>query len=199
MPLEFAPYGSLFVVFRGAIPPKAAGAAPQNFPSFSTVEELSGPWTVAFDPKWGGPASVEFPELVSWTTRPEEGIKYYSGAAIYRKQFDLPREIKQPGRRIALDLGRVKYVARVRLNGKDLGVVWTAPWRVEITGAVKPAGNDLEIKVVNLWPNRIIGDAALPPDKRYTKTNIVYKKDDPLFESGLLGPVTLESIEESGK
>ncbi len=199
LPLDFAPYGSVFVIFRGAIPPNAAGAASRNFPAYSSVQELTGPWTVAFDPKWGGPASVEFPELVSWTTRPEEGIKYYSGTAAYRKHFDLPPGINGAGKRIALDLGSVKYVARVRLNGKDLGVVWTAPWRVEITEAVKRAGNELEIKVVNLWPNRIIGDASLPPAERYAKTNIVYKKGDPLLDSGLLGPVTIESIEEKGR
>ncbi|MBZ5562625.1 MAG: discoidin domain-containing protein [Acidobacteriia bacterium] len=198
LPLQFAPYGSLFVIFRGTIPPNAAGSASRNFPTYTNAEELTGPWTVAFDPKWGGPASVEFPELVSWTTRPEEGIKHYSGTATYRRRFDLPLGINKAGNRIALDLGKVDYVARVRLNGKDLGVVWTAPWRIEITEAVKPIGNDLEIKVVNLWPNRIIGDAALPPDKRYTKTNIVYKKDDPLLESGLLGPVRIETIDDSG-
>jgi hypothetical protein len=100
--------------------------------------------------------------------------------------------LRQPGRRLHLDLGKVKNVAQVRLNGKDLGVVWTAPWQVEITDAVKPAGNLLEIDVVNLWPNRLIGDAALPPEKRLTTTNVTaYTKDSPLLPSGLLGPVTL--------
>jgi hypothetical protein len=89
----------------------------------------------------------------------------------------------------------VKYVAQVRLNGKDLGALWTKPFRVEITNAVKPSGNLLEIDVVNLWPNRLIGDAALPPERRFTRTNISYKKDDPLLESGLLGPVRLQIIE----
>jgi len=94
--------------------------------------------------------------------------------------------------RIYLDLGRVKNLATVRLNGKDLGVVWTAPWRVEITDAAKPTGNRLEIDVVNLWPNRLIGDAALPPERRLTKTNVTtYKKDSPLLPSGLLGPVSV--------
>jgi hypothetical protein len=98
-----------------------------------------------------------------------------------------------------LDLGDVKDLAQVRLNGRHLGVLWTRPFRVEITSAVKPTGNVLEIDVVNLWPNRIIGDAALPPGKRFTKTNIKFKKDEPLLESGLLGPVTLEAIEEDAK
>ena len=85
-------------------------------------------------------------------------------------------------------------MAQVRLNGKDLGVVWTAPWQVEITDAVKPAGNRLEIDVVNLWPNRLIGDSALPPEKRLTKTNVPkFKKDSPLLPSGLLGPIILQT------
>ncbi|MCH8167098.1 MAG: hypothetical protein IIC03_04115 [Proteobacteria bacterium] len=86
-----------------------------------------------------------------------------------------------------LNLGKVKNLAEVHLNGADLGVVWTAPWQVDITSAVKPTGNELEIDVVNLWPNRLIGDAALPPEKRLTVTNVTkFKKDSPLLESGLL-------------
>ena len=150
---------------------------------------------MSFDPKWGGPERAEFPELISWTQRPEQGIKYYSGKATYRKTFELPQGLRGARTRMALDLGEVKNLAQVRLNGKYLGVLWTKPFRVEITAAVKPAANVLEVDVVNLWPNRIIGDAALPPERRLTRTNINYKKDDPLLESGLLGPVTLQVIE----
>ncbi|HZO99607.1 MAG TPA: glycosyl hydrolase [Terriglobia bacterium] len=199
LPLEFAPYGSMFVVFRKPIDRDARGAATRNFPTYSTPQELPGPWSVSFDPKWGGPKQVEFTKLMSWTERPEEGIKYYSGTATYRKSFDLPPALQNSRARIALDLGDVKDLAQVRLNGRHLGVLWTRPFRVEITSAVKPTGNVLEIDVVNLWPNRIIGDAALPPGKRFTKTNIKFKKDEPLLESGLLGPVTLEAIEEDAK
>jgi hypothetical protein len=195
LPLEFAPYGSLFVIFRQPITRDVNGTAIRNSPVYSNSQELSGPWTVSFDPKWGGPEEAEFVQLVGWTKRPEEGIKYYSGTATYRKSFDLPAALRGSRRRIALDLGEVKYVAQVRLNGMDLGALWTKPFRVEITNAVKPSGNLLEIDVVNLWPNRIIGDAALPPERRFTRTNISYKKDDPLLESGLLGPVRLQIIE----
>jgi hypothetical protein len=198
LPLEFAPYGSFFVIFRQPMAQDAHGTATRNFPVYKNDQELSGPWTVSFDPKWGGPAKAEFAELVSWTRRTEEGVRYYSGTATYRKSFDLPAPLLNRQRRIALDLGEVKHVAQVRLNGKDLGVVWTKPFRVEITGAVKPSGNQLEIDVVNLWPNRIIGDAALPPERRFTRTNITFKKDDPLLESGLLGPVRLQVIETVG-
>ena len=195
VPLEFAPFGSWFVVFRQPIGKDVNGTAGSNFPVYANAQELSGPWTVSFDEKWGGPAQAAFTQLVSWTERPEEGIKYYSGTATYRKSFDLGKALQGTQKRISLDLGDVRYVAQVKLNGKDLGAVWTKPFRVEITGAVKPTGNVLEVEVVNLWVNRILGDAGLPPEKRYAHTNITYKKDEPLVESGLLGPVRLLSID----
>jgi hypothetical protein len=199
LPLEFAPYGSLFVVFRQTISTDTQGQASRNFPVYSTGGNIQGAWSVHFDPQWGGPAKVDFQNLLSWTARPEDGIKFYSGTATYRKSFDLPPGLSGSHARVALDLGDVKYVAQVRLNGIDLGPLWTKPFRVEITKALKPAGNVLEIDVANLWPNRIIGDSRLPPERRYTHTNIVYTEDTPLWESGLLGPVRLESIEDKGK
>ncbi len=194
VPMAFAPRQSWFFVFRRAV---ETGKSPQpNCLVFGTPVELTGPWTVHFDPSWGGPASIVFEKLDDWTKRSEAGIKYYSGKATYRKTFDLGESLRRPGKRLYLDLGKVKNVAEVRLNGKDLGVVWTAPWHVEITGAVQPAGNKLEIDIVNLWPNRLIGDAALPPQQRLTVTNVKkFHKDFPLYESGLLGPVTLKGAE----
>jgi hypothetical protein len=194
VPMRFAPRQSWFFVFRK--PRDGAQGARCNWLSFGAPAMLTGPWTVHFDQKWAGPESVVFENLGDWTKRSEAGIKYYSGKATYKKTFDLPDPLRPPGRRLCLDLGKVKNVAEVRLNGKDLGVVWTAPWHVEITTAVKPTGNALEIDVVNLWPNRLIGDAALPPEKRLTVTNVKkFHKDFPLYESGLLGPVTLKAAE----
>jgi hypothetical protein len=191
LPLEFAARGSLFVVFRKPIKP-TKGTSTANFAKLTRIAELTGPWTVKFDPKWGGPESVVFEKLVDWTQREEPGIKFYSGKATYHKTFDLPKTAQGIKNRLYLDLKRVRNVAQVRLNGKDLGVVWTSPWRVDITQAVKPTGNQLEIDVVNLWPNRLIGDAALPPEKRLTKTNVTkFKKNTPLLPSGLLGPVSV--------
>jgi len=193
LPLEFAPYGSLFVAFRKAAK-SSKGPGRSNFEELKQVVRINGPWTVKFDPKWGGPESVEFQKLEDWTKRAEKGIKYYSGKATYLRIFDLPKASRNPAKRLYLDVGRVRNVAQVRLNGKDLGVIWTAPWLVEITQAVKPTGNALEIDVVNLWPNRLIGDANLPKDKRLTATNVKkFKANSPLLESGLLGPVTLQS------
>jgi len=189
LPLELAPNGSVFVVFRESAGEAEQGTSVSNFPRVTPVAELTGPWKVSFDPKWGGPAEAQFDQLVSWTNRPEEGIRYYSGTATYRQTFDLPEALRAGS--VLLDLGEVKMVAQVRLNGKDLGPLWTRPFRVDITGAVKATGNRLEVDVVNLWPNRLIGDAALAPEQRFGKTNITYPKDARLLESGLLGAVTL--------
>jgi hypothetical protein len=153
------------------------------------VQELTGAWTVHFDTKWGGPASVEFATLEDWTKRPEENIKYYSGKATYVKQFDFAD--LDSNRPYYLQTGVVKHIAEITLNGKKTGILWTAPWRVEISGLLKPTGNVLEIVVVNCWPNRLIGDAELPEEKRLTRTNIKFKKDAPLMSSGLLGPVVI--------
>jgi hypothetical protein len=192
LPLQFAPFGSMFVIFRNpsAVPATVAGRG--NFPTFSAPHEITGAWTVQFDPKWGGPASAVFDELVSWTQRPEAGIKYFSGTAIYRKTFDLPEALRGASQHLTLDLGDVKNLAEVRLNGKNLGIFWALPFRVDVTDAIKPTGNSLEMEVVNFWPNRIIGDQSLPPEKRLTRTNIrKLTKNTLLMESGLLGPVSV--------
>ena len=189
IPLEFAPYGSLFIVF-----PRQSTAKPgqekTNFARLIPVATLEGGWDVGFDPAWGGPAQVRFESLVDWTARPEAGIRHYSGIATYRKNFDLPAGT---GPSVFLDLGKVNVMARVRVNGQDCGVAWTAPWQVDISKAVKPAGNTLEIDVVNLWINRLVGDSSQPADKRLTWTTYNhYRPNSPLLPSGLLGPVILK-------
>ena len=193
VPLDLAPYGSLFVVFRKVVSPGRAGVEGRNFPQPERLTELRGTWNVRFDPKWGGPESVLFERLVDWKDRPEEGDpNIIAGTATYLKSFDLDPGLAGGKRRLFLDLGAVRELARVRLNGRDLGVVWTPPWRVEITHAAKPSGNALEVEVVNLWPNRLIGDAALPIEQRRTQTNVAFTGDQPLLPSGLLGPVTVQ-------
>ncbi|HEX4119745.1 MAG TPA: glycosyl hydrolase [Verrucomicrobiae bacterium] len=190
LPLHFNPCGSIFVIFRQ---PAAAhpSTTPRNWPELEQISELTGPWKVQFDPHWGGPASATFDNLESWTRRRESGIKYYSGTAIYRKTFTLPSLASQ---KIFLDLGDVRELAEIKVNGKSCGIVWTPPFRADITAAVRPGENSLEIEVVNFWPNRIIGDHFLPFDKRFTRTNVrQLRKSTPLMESGLLGPVRLFS------
>lgn len=239
--MHFAPCGSWFVVFRGRSQKsedRSQNKEERNFPELKVVQEIPGPWEVTFDSKWiypkvgtprrgvhGRPGGSSLPgenlefrdftfeKLISWTERPEDGIKYYSGTAVYRKVFNLaklpiddcrmPNEEKSPDKseignlksKICIDLGSVRELAEVRLNGKPVGIVWAPPFRVDVTDAIKSGPNVLEVDVVNFWPNRIIGDASLPPEKRMTKTNVrKLTKDTPLMSSGLLGPVNI--IEE---
>jgi hypothetical protein len=209
IPLEFFPHGSCFVVFSDANTKDSAGS---NFVEVRERQRLEGPWTVAFDPAWGGPAEIAFDQLVDWTSRPESDIRHYSGKATYRKEFQWTADASKPdGAPLFLDLGEAKHLARVRLNGQDLGVLWTSPWHVDISRHVKPGANQLEIDIVNLWPNRMIGDLKLPSDAiekgkwpdwiktgqrpktgRFTwSTYMPFKADTPLIPSGLMGPVTL--------
>ena len=188
--LKFAPYQSAFIVFRTTesatpLPPRPEG-------QLRPLTDLAGPWEVSFDPRWGGPERIVFEKLVDWTQRPEEGIRHYSGKAVYRKRFDLSAEVlKHAKGDFRLALGTVHDMASVKLNGRDLSVVWCDPWEVELPPeALREHGNELEITVANRWPNRIIGDLALPPEKRRTKTTYnPFHKKSPLLPSGLIGPV----------
>ncbi|MBX7255961.1 MAG: hypothetical protein K1Y02_06335 [Candidatus Hydrogenedentes bacterium] len=190
VPLELAPYASTFVVFRRNIPSAQNGTQDTNITHVQLSQTITGPWSVDFDPAWGGPQGLEFRDLIDWTQHPDPGIRFYSGKAVYRAHFDCA-EKPRSGKRVYLDLGDVKYIAEVKLNRKNLGIVWTAPWRVDVTDAIKTKGNLLEITVVNLWPNRIIGDASLPQAEQRTVTNVRFPSDRPLQQSGLLGPVVL--------
>jgi hypothetical protein len=191
VPIELGPCGSLFVVFREPAAKHPARAA-SNGRELKALAELAGPWTVSFDPKWGGPESAQFDALVDWTKRTEPGIKYYSGTAIYRKTFELSKAAK--GQSLWLELGNLHELAEVKVNGKSCGVVWSPPFRVDLTGAVRRGHNQLEVAVVNFWPNRIIGDQFLPEGERFTRTNIRrLTRETSLMPSGLLGPVRLLS------
>ncbi len=173
MALELDETQSLFVIFRHAV--ASSGHADRmmaDFPKFDTLKELEGPWQVGFDSQWGGPASTEFDALQDWTEHPDPGIKYYSGTATYKKDFQLASA--PMGSRVYLDLGEVKHIAEVRVNGKDLGVVWTSPWRVDATEALKPGKNTVEIEVTNVWANRLIGDEQFPQDALWEASDPVY-------------------------
>jgi len=211
IPMEFDAFQSFFVIFggKGQVP---ASTDAKNFPELKPMQEISGAWDVAFDPKWGGPEKITFDALQDWSKRPESGIKYYSGIATYRKTFQVSG-LPSPVSKTYLSLGTVCDMVRVKLNGKDLGVVWCAPWRVEVTGAIKAGDNQLEIEVANRWPNRMIGDkqpadanareVQAPPGflggkkiktGRYTfSTHNPYNAKMQLLPSGLLGPVTIST------
>ena len=241
IPLRFESEQAYFVVVRKVGPDRRAvraltesggsgsPALPKNFPELKSVHAITGPWAVAFDSKWfydqksgvrGQESEAEkekviFDKLEDWAKRPEEGIKYYSGTAVYRKIFDFPvisnsksqisektniatclqseiGDLKLPQAPcLWLSLGEVRDMARVRLNGKDLGVVWCAPWRVDITDAVKIGENELEIDVVNTWANRLLGDAGCAAGQRPTYVTAETLKGVSLKPAGLLGPVTI--------
>ena len=158
-----------------------------------SVQTIDGNWQVAFDPKWGGPSNITFDSLISWPDYPLDSVKYYSGTATYTKDFKVASNFLTPDKyQLMLDLGTLYNLAEVYVNGQKLGVLWKKPFRIDISKAVKAGENHLEIKVVNLWPNRIIGDQFLPEDQRFTKTNVAkFTQDYPLRPSGLLGPVKI--------
>ncbi len=213
IPLQFEAHEAYAIVFSNRAQKKAIKGK-KNFYPKKQVQTIDGSWEVAFDPSWGGPEKVIFDELEDWIDRSEEGIQYYSGTATYYKSFDCAKA--GSGEKLFLNLGKVNVMARVKLNGKDLGIIWTTPMEVEITDIVKEKNNDLEIEVVNLWSNRLIGDEAFEddgikhgqwpdwvvnkeqrPSKRFTFSSWShYTKDSPLQSSGLLGPVTIK-VQES--
>jgi len=194
IPLQFEPFESYFVVFPSRT--RNAMAAPnsngKNFEEFAELMTLHNTWAIFFDSSMAAPAQVQFDKLEDWTQRPEPGIRYYSGIATYRTTFDLAQsDLPGTSSAVYLDPGQVQVMARVRVNGVDCGVAWTAPWRVDISRALKAGSNTLEIDVANLWPNRMIGDAASQGRKFAQTTYRPYKATDPLLPSGLLGPVRL--------
>ncbi|HBB92774.1 MAG TPA: hypothetical protein DC042_13940 [Bacteroidales bacterium] len=159
--------------------------------------EVNGAWKVNFNPDWGAPAEMNFPELISWSDHENQGIKYYSGGGFYTKTIDVPAEWLITGRRVHIDLGDVREVAEVFVNGKSAGIVWKPPFRADISDLVKTGDNELKIEVMNLWCNRLAGDNELPEDERFTKTNIKthgYRTEPNYWvvqSAGLLGPVRL--------
>lgn len=199
VPLTLEPFGATFVVFNRPIGKETQGDAARNYPDYETVQTIDGSWTVHFDPERGGPGSVTLPELIDWTTHQDKGIKFYSGPATYNKSFTCKKE---KGASYFLQLENVKDVgiATVRINGKDKGIVWTKPFRVEITEELQDGENSMEIEVVNSWYNRVAGDEMSSGTKKYTQTNVVLGHDFagrplqeiPLEPSGLLGPVTIK-------
>ena len=184
-----------------------------------TPQQIGGSWNLSFPPNWGAPPSVTLDKLISWTDDTNDGVRYFSGTATYEKEVDIPADRLASGRELWLDLGDVKDFAEVSLNGRDFGVLWKPPFCVNITDAARPGTNKLVVKVTNLWPNRLIGDEHLPPDcewngkqlkawpqwvldgkpsptGRFTFTTWHHwTKDSPLLESGLLGPVMLQTVE----
>jgi hypothetical protein len=180
----------------------------------ASAMEVTGPWTVSFQTSRGAPEKIMLAQLGSWTDQTNSGVKYFSGEAVYRKTVTLSPELAANRKPLFLDLGRVEVMAEVTLNGHKFGTLWCAPFRVDISSAAKPGENLLEIKVVNLWPNRMIGDEQLPrenspkggwpqwlwegkpkpPGRMTWASHLPFNKNSALLTSGLLGPVTLSAL-----
>jgi hypothetical protein len=192
VPLRLGPYDAVFVVFRK---PAAAPSRTLAQPAETRLAAVEGAWDVAFQPNRGAPAKISLEKLSSWSDSADAGVKYFSGTAAYTKTLEAPAAWFKPGARLWIDLGGVKNLAEVAVNGKPLGIVWKAPFRVDATGALKAGRNTVEIKVTNLWVNRLIGDEQPGVAKKYTyTTQKFYQADSPLLPSGLLGPVEILSV-----
>ena len=154
---------------------------------------LPQPWKLAFPKGMGAPGSLLLEGLVSWTDSPDPGVKYFSGTASYSNSFVVPEEHPQKGYSFVLDLGKLKEVAEVFINGKSAGILWKEPFRVDITRFVKPGDNTLDVAVTNLWNNRIVGDLQPGNGTAYARTNMKtrFSARTPLISSGLLGPVKI--------
>jgi hypothetical protein len=188
VPLHLEPWGTVFVVFRKATSETAHTEAKVTE---SKVADVEGPWKVSFQPDRGAPPSITLDKLIAWNDSTDAGVKYFSGVGTYTKTVQAPADWFKKGSRVWIDLGDVKNLAEVTVNGKSLGIVWHTPYRVDATSALKPGANEVSIKVINAWVNRLIGDQQ-PGATKYTMADVKpYKADSPLLPSGLLGPVTV--------
>jgi hypothetical protein len=196
VPLHLAEREAVFVVFR-----RPAANTTRALPRIAstTLATVNGPWELSFPPNFGAPPKIQATKLESWTVNSDQGVKYFSGTATYTKTVQAPQGWFHPGTKVMLDLGMVKDLAEVSINGKALGILWKAPYQVDATGILKAGANRLEIKVTNEWTNRQIGDRLAPPEKR-----VLAPAGGPggggrggnqtPLESGLIGPVTVVSV-----
>ncbi|MDR1860082.1 MAG: glycoside hydrolase family 2, partial [Bacteroidales bacterium] len=195
VPLYFAPTGSAFIIFRKQGTPTAQ-TLDDNFPELKVVEELAMPWTVKFESDMihRGPSKpVIFESLQDWSKSEDPQIRYYSGTAVYTTKFPFNGG---KYRQLYLDFGSVTAMAKVKVNGKYVGGLWTPPYRVDVTNLLKSGNNTVEVEVVNTWRNRIIGDLQLPESERIVKARYGgWTAELALQEAGLLGPVKILGVE----
>jgi hypothetical protein len=192
VPLKLEPWGTIFVVFRKATTLTSRTLPAETETEIATVE---GPWTVNFQAGRGAPESVTLDALTSWSENADAGVKYFSGHGTYSKTIEAKAEWFKKGASVWIDLGDVKNLAEVTVNGKTLGVVWHTPYRVDATAALKPGSNEVQITVTNAWVNRLIGDQQPGVTAPITFADVKpYKANSPLLPSGLLGPVRVVSV-----
>ena len=187
--LTLEPLESVFVVFA-----KPAGRSPRATAT-ETVRELACDWTLSFesDPLHRGPAKpLAMSALADLTRNADPAVKYYSGTVTYRTKFNAAKPAK--GERVTLSFGSVREIARVKVNGRDVGGLWTAPYEVNVSDALKDGANELEVEVCTSWVNRLVGDASMPATKRPTWISTGgYRPNSPLRPAGLVGPVNLRT------
>ncbi len=195
VPLNLDPRESIFVIFRRTT------ASPARTPpttTATTLATLEGPWDVAFPPNLGAPEKIRLTRLESWTENSDDGVKYFSGTAGYSKTIKVPQDWLNPDNRIVLDLGTVKNIAQVSINGTAAATLWKTPYRVDVTSFLKAGTNRLDINITNQWTNRMLGDRELDPEKRLLaplpKWALSFGPPQALSEAGLLGPVTFVSL-----
>jgi hypothetical protein len=190
VPLKLEPWGTVFVVFRKATSETSRTVSARNETLLVSVD---GPWKVSFQPDRGAPSSISMDRLSSWSDNPDPGVKYFSGIGTYTKAIDVPAGWLKNRAHVWIDLGDVKNLAEIAVNGKPLGIVWHTPYRVDATPALKPGTNEISIKVTNAWVNRLIGDEQPNATRITFADDKPYKANSPLLPSGLLGPVSLNS------
>jgi hypothetical protein len=193
VPLNLEPWGTVFVVFR-----KPTRETERTVPGATEtqVATVNGPWKLDFEQGRGAPASITLDGLASWSDNTDKGVKYFSGTGTYTNTVNAPADWFKKGAHLWIDLGDVKNLAEVTVNGKDLGIVWHAPYRVDVTSALKPGSNQVVVKVTNAWVNRLIGDQQPDATTKYTFADVKpYRANSPLLPSGLLGPVAVVRAE----
>jgi hypothetical protein len=192
IPLYFESWDAFFIVFKDHA---TVNSYTKPVMVEKQVSAISGPWKVDFQDGRGAPQSATFDSLTSWSESGDAGIKYFSGTATYQKTFQMLKLNKDASYEI--DLGDVENLAEVIVNGKNKGIVWKQPYKLDITDAVKKGKNSIEIKVTNLWVNRLIGDVQPDVKEKITYTTIpFYNPGDRLLTSGLLGPVVIYKKEK---
>jgi len=198
VPLKLEASESQFIIFRNDITDQGLNDPLANFPEPDVLRTINEPWCVQFDSLMRGPVHpVIFDTLIDWTQSSNDSIRYYSGTATYTTNIVIPAVPQD--HRILLQPGKLSAIARVRVNGKEAGGVWTAPWQTDVTGLLDAGENKIEIDVANTWVNRLIGDLKLPEEERKTWTTVMpYNADSPLQASGLTGPVQLVKIKYQG-
>jgi hypothetical protein len=188
VPLHLEPWGTAFLVFHKTTT-ETSHTVPQK--TQTTLTTINGAWKVAFQPGRGAPSSITMDYLLDWSQNSDPGIKYFSGIGTYTKTVQASADWFTKGARLWIDLGDVKNLAVVTVNGKSLGETWHIPYRIEIGTALKPGANEVTIQVVSAWVNRLIGDEQ-PGATKLTFADVKpYKANSPLLPSGLLGPVTI--------